>query len=286
MMVLPSTPFPCYIFAHLQQRLNDAPAESSQALNHSRLEFLEKELAVHRQLHSTYLSVIQENVELHREIREASARSRCRPAWPTDRPPFSGDPLPMKISRAPSLSPSDSISQTGDNSSSPSCSTQSSPLTSLVEQPYLRPEQYPPTVLWNSKDCLSEPSLSHGSMEKCIRNADGTRIHKREWRAIMATAGAIIDKQLRPLTAPKAGLAPRTFYRKHFARVWLSAIATLEVEQPILTLCAGHWKAEHALGQILDNKRSGDARRELRECKGDKWTHRVSAPHVSPPVEM
>lgn len=76
-------------------------------------------------------------------------------------------------------------------------------------------------------------------MEKCIRNADGTRIHKREWRAIMAAAGAIIDRQLRPLSAPKEGLAPRTFYRKHCARVWLSAIAMLEVEQPILSLCAG-----------------------------------------------
>lgn len=202
------------------------------------------------------------------------------------RPPFSGDPLPIQISRVPSLSPSDSISQTCDNTSSPSCSTQSSPQTSLVEQPYLRPNQYPLTVLWSPKDCLSEPGLSHGSMEKCIRNADGTRIHKREWRAIMAAAGAIIDRQLRPLSAPKEGLAPRTFYRKHCARVWLSAIAMLEVEQPILSLCAGHWKAEHTLGQILDNKRSGDARRELRECRRDKWAHPRAPRHVSPPLEM
>ena len=128
----------------------------------------------------------------------------------------------------------------------------------------------------------------HGSMEKCIRNADGTRIHKREWRAIMAAAGAIVDRQLRPLAPPKEGqgLAPRTFYRKHCARAWFSAIATLEVEQPILGLCAGHWKAEHTLGQILDNKRSGDARRELRQCKRDKAVHLKATDHVSPPVEM
>lgn len=85
MMVLPNTPLPYHVLPHLQQRLNTATVESSQPLNHPRLEFIEKELRVHRQLHSTYLSVIQENVELHREIREANARNRCRPAWPTER---------------------------------------------------------------------------------------------------------------------------------------------------------------------------------------------------------
>lgn len=86
MMVSLNTRFPYHNLSHSQQLLTSASAESLfKPPNPSGFDFLEKELAVHRQLHSTYLSVIQENAELHREIREANARNRCRPAWPTDR---------------------------------------------------------------------------------------------------------------------------------------------------------------------------------------------------------
>jgi hypothetical protein len=41
------------------------------------------------------------------------------------------------------------------------------------------------------------------------------------------------------------------YYRTYYPREWMAAILKLEQEQPLLALCADHWKAEHVLGAIL-----------------------------------
>jgi hypothetical protein len=49
------------------------------------------------------------------------------------------------------------------------------------------------------------------------------------------------------------------YYRTYYPREWMAAILKLEQEQPLLALCADHWKAEHVLGAILlEASKAGD----------------------------
>jgi hypothetical protein len=43
-------------------------------------------------------------------------------------------------------------------------------------------------------------------------------------------------------------------YRTYFPREWDAALAKMERPQPLLSLCAAHWKADHVLGNALLSK--------------------------------
>lgn len=92
-------------------------------------------------------------------------------------------------------------------------------------------------------------------MDKAIRHPDGTMISSSEWSAIKASA-RLIKADLLSLPAPRDRRAKdqkktKIYFRTYFRKEWEAAVAKLEMHQPLLALCASHWKAEHVLGNTL-----------------------------------
>ena len=151
-----------------------------------------------------------------------------------------------------------------------SASQVSSSLT-YQHQPVTRPERFPQSILWTLKDAqdahlVLESNKSRPSMEKCIRNEDGSSISVDQWRSIRLTARTIAQTDLLSLPVPnKAKATPRTktYYKKNHIKAWWVAIQQLEERQPLLRLCAANWKADHVLGIILQ-ARVSEAKQQLR----------------------
>ena len=93
-------------------------------------------------------------------------------------------------------------------------------------------------------------------MEKAIQHKDNTLINAGEWPAIKANARAIANRDLLPLPIPRdvplsMKKKTKTFFTKYHFKHWTDAVLKLEEQEPLLTLCATHWKAEHILNAIL-----------------------------------
>jgi len=135
----------------------------------------------------------------------------------------------------------------------------------MHHQPATRPPQYPPEVLWALDDCKYDPDVnvsttnpSRPSMEKAIRHADGTMITGSEWSAIKAT-GRVVKSELMALPPPNDRKArkmnkTKVYFRTYHPGRWNAALDKMEQQQPLLALCASHWKADLVLGTLLQYK--------------------------------
>jgi hypothetical protein len=125
----------------------------------------------------------------------------------------------------------------------------------------VRPESYKHSVLWNIEDCqqyglVAEKNLSRPPMEKCIRNAQGETVSTSEYNAIKTTARMLVNIHLVPLGTPadptaRARTKTRTYYKKYFLQNYKNVLDKLEAQEPILTFCTAHWKAEHIIANCL-----------------------------------
>lgn len=104
--------------------------------------------------------------------------------------------------------------------------------------------------------------MSRPPMDRAIRHPDGSMISKGEWSLIVATAHLILNDDLLHLKrrgAPskhnKAPMKGRTYFKSYFPREWQSAVQKLEQLQPLMALCASHWKAESLLGNLSLRKK-------------------------------
>jgi hypothetical protein len=93
-------------------------------------------------------------------------------------------------------------------------------------------------------------------MEKCIRNTQGESISTSEYNAIKTTARMLVNIHLVPLGTPadpaaRAKTKTRTYYKKYFFQNFKNVLDKLEDQEPILTLCATRWKAEHIVANCL-----------------------------------
>lgn len=92
-------------------------------------------------------------------------------------------------------------------------------------------------------------------MEMAIRHSDGSLISSGEWSAIKATA-RLVKMDLLSLPPPRDRRAKgqkktKTYFRSFHRKEWDAAIEKMESHQPLLALCAAHWKADHVLGSTL-----------------------------------
>jgi hypothetical protein len=161
------------------------------------------------------------------------------------------------VSRTPSLAclslaPSDSVSQSAAYAGS----------TKVVYSgSALRPDSYPRSILWNIDDCqhyglVTEKNMSRPPMEKCVRNSQGKTISTSEYNAIKATARMLVNIHLVPLGTPadpaaRAKTKTKSYYKKYFLQNFKDVMNKLEVQEPVLTLCAARWKAEHIIANCL-----------------------------------
>ena len=125
----------------------------------------------------------------------------------------------------------------------------------------MRPEAYDRCVLWNIDDCqhyglVTEKNASRPPMEKCVRNSEGETISTSEFNAIKTTARMLVNIHLVPLGTPadpavKMMTKTRRYYKKYFLQNFKDVLDKLEAQEPLLTLCAARWKAEHIVANCL-----------------------------------
>lgn len=164
-----------------------------------------------------------------------------------------------------SLSSSNSLSASITPSDSFSQAFRPSPLSAditTIHQPAKRPSQFPESILWLFEHACADPHVqaassnkSRPSMRMAIRNTDGSRIEPGEWTAIMRSS-RLVKADLLSLPTPRhlqGKDSPRTgiYFRRHFPSEWQAALDKLEQLQPLLSLCASHWKAEKVLTRVL-----------------------------------
>lgn len=167
-------------------------------------------------------------------------------------------------SRSASLAPSDSLSQVPSR-----ISALSLPLISPFHQAASRPSEYPVEVLWLFEDCKHDPDVkaspgneSRPSMQAAIRNPDGTLIPDGAWDAIKLSsrqvALSLISIEVKSRDSAKS--KTKQFYKSYYHTEWSEALTRLKQLQPLLQLCASHWKAEHVLANSLTSMERSDSK--------------------------
>ena len=81
-------------------------------------------------------------------------------------------------------------------------------------------------------------------------------INMGEWHTFKENARVIANHDLLPLLIPhntplSMKKKMKTFFTKYYFKHWTDTVLKLEEQEPLLTLCATQWKAEHVLNTIL-----------------------------------
>ncbi|KAA1477640.1 hypothetical protein DENSPDRAFT_617039 [Dentipellis sp. KUC8613] len=131
----------------------------------------------------------------------------------------------------------------------------------LRNHPALRPEEYRKAILWTPEDWSSDPMSKDGPprllMYTFIRNTQGD-IVEDAWPHVMEAAEQA-RSMLVNLPEPVNELAhtdgPRLlpWYQKWYPKEFDSAITWMETQQPLLSLCAAHWKAICVLESVIQD---------------------------------
>ena len=143
-----------------------------------------------------------------------------------------------------------------------------------------RPLQYPQTVLWTFEDCKTDPSIdftaaneARVALHKIIRHANGTMITNSAVKAITSRARPIVNKILARVPSHiQHKEIGKVYFRTTYPTEWDAGCEELETAQPLLRLCAGHWKAEFVLAQVIKSMKRGK--------KGALTTARPASPEL------
>ena len=137
-----------------------------------------------------------------------------------------------------------------------------------------QPLQYPPTVLWTFEDCKTDPSIdftaankARVALHKIIWHPNGTMITNLAVKAITSRARPIVNKILAQVPShiqhKKIG---KVYFWTTYPTEWDAGCQELESTQPLLKLCAGHWKAEFVLAQVIKSMKRGKKDRLTTAC--------------------
>ncbi|KAI0938388.1 hypothetical protein AcV5_000080 [Taiwanofungus camphoratus] len=132
------------------------------------------------------------------------------------------------------------------------------------DSPLTRPASYPVKILWTLQDCKNDEDVaitkanpSRPLMQHTIHNKDGTMITEEDYRAILATA-RLCRAELLQLPPPPGhayrdhSLArTKNYFKSYHPKEWAAALQKMEEQQPLLSLCVYHWKADHVLGGLF-----------------------------------
>lgn len=180
-------------------------------------------------------------------------------------PPRDGD------SPASSLAPSDSASQLSQPSKiDPATQLAIDKLLCSVEGPSVRPPFLPPTVMWYFEDCatdktygdiLTEANKSRPRMGIAIRRENGTSIPPHHFTNMRIFSDLVVRRLIERFgpdsRARGVKSLTKSIFKSLFHAEYRQAILELEADEPLLRLCARHWKAEVMLSQAF-LKHGGD----------------------------
>lgn len=93
-------------------------------------------------------------------------------------------------------------------------------------------------------------------MDQAIRMTNGNPVSKGVYRGIRASVIDIVTSNFTGLQMPKNHKASKTLLKEHYPGKWAAAVAECERTEPLLALCASHWKAEHLMAQIIRDPRT------------------------------
>lgn len=129
-----------------------------------------------------------------------------------------------------------------------------------------RPMNYPQEILWTFGDCKTDAMVgmtrqnpSRPNMRLAVRTKNGSTVDASVYDLIRSSAQSIVTALLIPLkphSFPK-GKKLTPYFQANHQQAWTNAILQLEKQQPLLALCADHWKAKHILQSVLRNKKDG-----------------------------
>ena len=128
-----------------------------------------------------------------------------------------------------------------------------------------RPHHLPVSVLWMLSDAKQDEAIkmmqsnqSRPSIHQLCQKANGTVVDEIAYSNIHTSGWHIIAYMLMPCAAKYQDLSPekpeqrnKMFFKAHFQDAWLESLLQLEALQPILGLCAEHYKAEFVLQSVL-----------------------------------
>ncbi len=134
------------------------------------------------------------------------------------------------------------------------------PLPLPQPQPITGPSFYSPKLHWlwqEAREAIcTKDNKSHLSMLQAIQDEDGIFILKDWWDSIRSTAVivtrthlGILDVECYRVTHKKGS---KTLYKRFYRAEWDCSLVELEKAAPLLSLCAGVWKADYTLGSVLE----------------------------------
>ena len=56
----------------------------------------------------------------------------------------------------------------------------------------------------------------------------------------------------------------KTYFTRYYLKQWNNVVLKLEEQEPLLALCAAHWKAEHVLNTILTGTSESNQKASMR----------------------
>jgi len=190
--------------------------------------------------------------------------------------------------RSNSVSPSDSVSQVGSGSIA------NFPVQHTFSQPSIQPPHYSHKILWMLEDCqkdshniVTESNKSRPAMEKAVQHEDGMLINAGEWHAIKVNVRVIASRDLLPLPIPcntpiSMKKKTKTYFTRYYLKQWNDAVLKLEEQEPLLALCAAHWKAEHVLNTILTGTSESNQKASMRRDDTSDLEDTAIPPPTSP----
>jgi len=122
-------------------------------------------------------------------------------------------------------------------------------------------------------------------MQLCIRTRNGETIAKKAYNTIRETVRLLVDERfpeddttiLHPPIDPKAKHMTKgySYYKKYYHSVYQELINDIEMNEPLVALCANQWKAKILVRQIFQAR--VDLAAKKRRAEGDHSPPRSKA---------
>ncbi|KAF8263928.1 hypothetical protein EI94DRAFT_1595124 [Lactarius quietus] len=165
----------------------------------------------------------------------------------------------------------------------------------------VRPECLPVSVLWVYEDCKNDPSgeiiiteanKRRPKLSLAICHPDRQKISRQQYSNMRTSANIIMRRLINfantdPCSASHTSARTKLFIKGLYPAEFRQAILDLEVEQMLLRLCSGHWKADLLLSQAFLQQGEAEGRAAVKTVRAAMLEHSnmmvKASQHLPPP---